>query len=73
MLNKNNKIYCCKYCHKQYKDEFKADVCLEDHELIYVALSKTDLNRLINFLYLKDDSLLTNTLVESLNKYLRGN
>lgn len=65
--------YACGYCKKVYSQFQQADECKKNHELIYIALSKTDLNRLLNFLYLKDESLLTETLVNTLRGYLRGN
>lgn len=71
-INKKDKWYCS-YCEKEFPTEFKADQCRDAHELIYVPLSKPDLNRLINFLYTKDDDLLSDTLTRTLTRYLRGN
>jgi len=65
--------YRCGYCGKLYIDATKADVCKEQHELIYVPLSITDLNRLVQFLHTKNDDLLTESLVSTLDRYLRGN
>ena len=65
--------WLCGYCHKEYPDQAKADSCRDGHDLIYVPFTPTDLNRLLNFIYLKDDSLLTKSLMATLNKYLRGN
>lgn len=65
--------YACAYCKKVYNQYQQADECKLNHDLIYVALSKTDLNRLVNFIYLKDDALLTPTLIDTLRSYLRGN
>lgn len=61
--------YICSYCLKQYDQWQEADNCRDAHDLLYVQISKQDLNRLIMFLTLKDDSLLTKTLVSSLYKY----
>ena len=63
----------CGHCGKPYDDPYKADSCRESHDLIYVPLSKTDLNRLINFIYTKDEQLLTESLMKTLNKYVGGN
>ena len=65
--------WACSYCGTEYNTSTKADSCRDRHELIYVPLSKGDLNRLINFIYIRDDKLLTPTLISSLTKYLRGN
>lgn len=61
--------YICSYCLKQYDQWQEADACRDTHDLLYVQISKQDLNRLIMFLTLKDDSLLTKTLISSLYKY----
>ena len=65
--------HVCSYCNKKWSDPAKADSCRDGHELIYVQISKSDLNRLINFIYAKDESLLSPTLMNTLTKYLRGN
>lgn len=68
-----NGKYMCSYCEKIHNDPTSADSCRDSHNLIYVALSKEDLNRLINFIYIKDDTLLTKSLVKSLTHFLKGN
>lgn len=65
--------YVCGFCGKEYSDATKADLCRDQHELIYIPLSITDLNRLILFISNKDDSLLTESLISTLQRYLRGN
>ena len=65
--------YLCGYCGKVYVSATKADECRDQHELIYIPLTKTDLNRLLQFLYTKDESLLTESLVDTLQTYLGGN
>ena len=65
--------YACGYCGKVFPNPIGADDCKTKHELIYVPITKSDLNRLINFIYLKDESLLTQSLIDTLSKYLRGN
>lgn len=73
MANKlPNGNYECSYCHKEYSHPQKADACRENHDLVYVPISKGDLNRLVQFLYLKDDDLLTNSLVDTLRNYVGG-
>lgn len=72
MAIKRGKFYLCGYCKQPYSDPFRADKCRDGHELIYVPLSKTDLNRLINFIYLKQDQLLTKSLIDTLTSYMKG-
>jgi len=68
---KNGK-YLCGYCLKPYDKPFDAEACKDSHELIYVPLSKADLNRLINFIYSKNDSYLNENLVNILKRYMKG-
>ena len=72
-IKKKDNLWLCSYCGKEFSTEFKADKCRDDHELIYVPISKTDLNRLVNFLFLRDETLLTPTLTNTLTRYLKGN
>lgn len=73
MANKIGTNWLCSYCEKKYKNQVDADNCRDSHNLVYIAISHTDLNRLINFLYLKDDKLLTESLVKTLTRFLKGN
>ena len=73
MAIKRGDKYYCSYCHNEYTDPVKADTCRENHDLIYVAISRSDLNRLIQYIHLGNQELLTPTLIKTLNKYLRGN
>jgi hypothetical protein len=61
----------CLYCSREYLDEKKAKECLDKHDLILVPIAKNDLGRLNQFLYLKQDELLTESLVRILQKYAR--
>jgi hypothetical protein len=73
MALKNNKgKYLCSYCEKQFSHPQEADQCRDSHDLIYIALTRTDLNRLLMFIRLKDDELLTESLVKSLTKLRRN-
>jgi hypothetical protein len=72
MAIKKDGKYLCGYCLKPYAQQMDAEGCKDSHELLYVALSKADLNRLINFIYTKDEQLLTESLIKNLKKYMRG-
>jgi hypothetical protein len=64
--------YQCGYCGKFYTNPIAAENCKDSHNLIYVPFTKEDLNRLINFIYSKEEKLLTETLITTLQKYLKG-
>lgn len=68
-IKKGNK-YLCSYCRKDYINPAQADVCRESHDLVYVPMSRSDLNRMIQFIHLKNDELLTDSLVNTLRRYL---
>lgn len=70
-LKTNQGKYKCSYCGKEYQELTDATSCLDSHDILYVQLSRVDLNRLIQFIMLKNDELLTPTLMKSLYKYMR--
>ena len=63
--------YMCLYCSREYDSEEKAFECIQKHELVLVPIAKKDLGRLNQFLYLKEDKLLTESLIRIIQKYTR--
>ncbi len=61
--------YKCSYCDKLYDDPTQADTCREGHNLIYVPLTRDDINSLIAFLYTKNEKHLKETAVKQLLKF----
>jgi hypothetical protein len=55
--------YQCFYCLKRFNKSEDADECREAHDLIYVPISRVDLNRLINFIMYPDMKLLKGTRI----------
>jgi len=41
----------CYYCEKEYPDVYKAEDCIESHQIIYVPLAKTDVNNLLMHIF----------------------
>lgn len=68
-LRQSDGTYRCSYCGKSFSRSQEADSCRDSHQLIYVPLTKNDLNHLINFIYSKDEKLLTESLMKTLIKY----
>lgn len=64
--------YRCIYCSKEYDKEDTAKKCLDSHELVLLPISRTDLNRLNQFLYLREEKLLTESLVKIIQKYVKN-
>lgn len=63
--------YECGYCGKFYTSPVDADKCKEDHKLVYVPFSKEDLDKLISFIYTKEDAFLEDRTVMMLKDYLK--
>ena len=62
--------YKCNWCNKIYPDPSKADTCREQHDIVYVPMLRSDVNRLLQFINTKDDELITETLYKSLTRFL---
>ena len=63
----------CFYCKKVYTHPEKADKCREEHQLVYVPISVTDLSKLLNYIFISDmeileDTQVVRTLQEALTK-----
>jgi hypothetical protein len=74
MALKTKTGYACGYCKKEFTGKTamaEADECKDSHNLIYVQISKEDLQKLIMFIYSKEDRVLPETLVERLQSYLK--
>jgi hypothetical protein len=65
--------WLCGYCGAPYTDATQADVCRDSHNLIYVAFTSQDLNSLLHFVYSGDEQYLTDSLMNTLQIYLKGN
>lgn len=75
MAIKTKNGYACGYCKKEYTGMnglSNAENCKESHNLIYLQISQQDLQRLIMFIYSKEDALLDDRLIERLQSYMKG-
>jgi len=59
---KDKYVYRCVYCQRIYDSPDFAYACVKNHDLILVPIAKNDLNKLVQFLFVKDDGLLTKEL-----------
>lgn len=64
--------FACSVCGKIYSSPAHADSCRDSHEMLYIPISKTELNRLINAIYSGDSSIIPFPLLERLKKYARA-
>ena len=61
--------YQCSYCEKQFDDPVAADTCRDSHDLIYVPLTRSDINSLCAFLNTGDVKHANQTAIKQLLKY----
>lgn len=64
-------LYTCSLCGRSHQTYQLADSCRDSHEVLYVPLTPAELNRLVSFIYSKDDSLITEGLVTKLQRFSR--
>lgn len=75
MAIKTKTGYACGYCKKIYNGSTgmaDADKCKDSHKLIYIQISAEDLQRLLMFIFSKNDNVLGEDIVTRLQSYLRG-
>jgi primosomal protein N' len=63
MAIKTKNGYRCFYCNKKYTHPEKADQCREEHQLVYVPISITDINKLMHYIMMPDPDILDGTQV----------
>lgn len=67
--------YKCDVCGREYTSRSDEDArnqaknCEESHEFVYLKLLKSDVQRLLAFIYSKEDQLLTESLIDTLKAY----
>jgi len=59
----------CSICGEVHVTDILAISCEQAHEYILMYIKQGDLFRLIQFIYTKDDKLLTESLMKTLMKY----
>lgn len=64
--------YKCGVCGRLYEKRDGALKCEQDHDIVYVKFKREDLFRLLQFIMTKDETLLSKSLISTLNKYNKG-
>jgi len=59
----------CAICDEIFPRDIDALSHEQQHDIIYVPIKSSDLFRLIQFIFTKDESLLTESLMKTLLKY----
>lgn len=55
--------YQCFYCLEKYNRPEKAEACREEHDILYIPISRSDVNKLLNYLFIPDGKILEGTKV----------
>ena len=63
--------FACTVCGTIHSAAAHADGCRDSHQLVYIPMSKTELNRLLNAIYSDDASIVPSHLITTLQKYAR--
>lgn len=69
MIIQKKKKFTCLYCQKQYDTEKQAKDCVEKHDLILLPVARTDLNKLMQFIFFKKDEFLSSDLIRIIQRY----
>lgn len=72
MTKKTKHGWQCSFCGSVYTKETDAFSCEKSHEIVLVEFRREDLFRLIQFIYTRDEELLTKSLMKTLMKYKKG-
>jgi hypothetical protein len=64
--------WACSICGKRYSNSPRADSCRESHDMLYIPMSKTELNRLIYALMNEDFDMVPPNLWKTLQKYSKA-
>lgn len=63
--------FACSICGTKYPQAIKADGCRDSHQLLYIPMSKSELNKLMHAIVMDDFSLVPPHLLQTLQKYAR--
>lgn len=63
--------FACSVCGVSYPSSQHADACRDAHNLLYVPMSKEELNLLMNAIYGGDVRLIPVSLIETLRKFYK--
>jgi len=71
-INLRNGQYACSICGEKYSSTVSADSCRDSHDIVYIPMTRTEFNRLINALALSDLSIIPDSLMETFRKYQKS-
>lgn len=67
----DNDRWACSICGEIYGQSSRADNCRDSHNMLYIPISKDELNRLINAIVLEQFDMIPPSVLRTLQKYAR--
>lgn len=64
--------YQCSFCNKSFQNVLQAVHCEQEHHIIYFPIVKGELANLIQFIFTKNEKLISENLYNRLHKYFRN-
>ncbi len=72
MAIKRGNRFFCSICGKEFPNATFADAHRDsEHDIIYVPMERSDVGRLIQYIYTKDDAILPTNLIPVLREVLK--
>ncbi len=63
--------WACSFCNKAAKNPAEADACRDRHDLVYIPMERTDVNRLLMYIYQPNPELITDSMVKTIKRSLK--
>lgn len=63
--------WACSICNRIHPSQAKADACRDTHDVLYIPITHTELNRLIQAIMLENFSMIPESLITTLRRYQR--
>lgn len=63
--------YACSICGAKYPNPVAADTCRDSHDIIYIPMTTTELNRLLNAIMINNTEIIPMSLINTIQKYAR--
>jgi hypothetical protein len=64
--------FACSVCGEKYPLASKANACRDSHEMLYIPMTKTEVNRLMNAIILNQVELVPESVIETLRRYAKN-
>lgn len=64
--------WACSICNQIHPTPAKADACRDEHDMLFIPMSHTELNRLIQGIMLENLAMIPESLITTLRKYQKA-